>query len=56
MLKYGNDPRKAVSVAEVDGELNGNITGLFNSFKKLLLNSFSQLGSVVEPSFVLSTS
>ena len=52
LMKYGTDPRKAMSVAKVDGELNGNITGLFKSYKIFLLDSFSLWRLIVKPSFV----
>jgi transposase len=46
LVKYGTDPRKAVSVAKVDEEFNERITGLSKSFKKSLLDFFigSKLG------------
>src|SRR3972149_4896623 len=53
LLKYGTDPRIAVGVAKVDGELNGKITEVFKDVKKFLLDNFLLLKSGVEHSLVL---
>ncbi|HLE24945.1 MAG TPA: transposase, partial [Thermodesulfobacteriota bacterium] len=56
LLKYGTDPRIAVGVAKVDGELNGKITGVFKNINKSLLEFFLLFKSEVEPYLVLKTS
>jgi len=53
LLKHGTDPRIAVGVAKVDGELNGKITEVFKDVKKFLLDNFLLLKSGVEHSLVL---
>jgi transposase len=56
LVKYGTDPRIAVAVARMDKEFDRKITGLFESVKKFLLDSFSLLESGVESEMALRTS
>ena len=56
LIRYVTDPRIALGVAKVDGGLTGNITGLFQSFNKCLLDFFCLSKLRVEPNLILITS
>ena len=53
LVKYETDPRIAVAVARMDKEFDRNITSLFDSVKRFLLDSFLLLESGVGSEIVL---
>ena len=49
LVKYGNDPRKAVAVGKVKDRINRDKLSLSERFKEFLFNSFLKIVGVVEP-------
>jgi hypothetical protein len=55
LVKYGTDPRKAVSVAKIKDRINRNELSFAEIFKELLFDSFLKLKAVIEPCLASGT-